>query len=107
VEGINLTIFGSNVNSIREELESGISFIRIYPNPVIEDLQVRAFSMASADVNINVIDVTGRSYYSHHEKLETGFNQIQIPAATLPAGIYLLIMQPEGSAQAITGKFIK
>jgi hypothetical protein len=74
---------------------------------VIEDLQVRAFSPVSADVNINVIDVTGRSYYSHHEKLEPGFNQILIPAVSLPAGVYLMVMQPEGSAQPVTGKFIK
>jgi PKD repeat protein len=107
VEGINLTIFGSNVNGIQEELESGITFIRIYPNPVIENLQVRVFSPATAEVDINVIDVTGRSFYSHHEKLETGFNQIIIPAASLPAGVYLLIMKPEGSTQSITGKFIK
>lgn len=107
VEGINLTIFGSNVNSIGEELERGITFIRIYPNPVIEDLQVRAFSPASVNVDISVIDVTGRSYYSHHEKLETGFNQVLIPAASLPAGVYLLVMQPEGSALPISGKFIK
>jgi hypothetical protein len=107
VEGINLTIFGGNVNGIREELENGISFIRIYPNPVIDNLQVRAFSPSSADVDINVIDVTGRSYYSHHEKLEPGFNQILIPAVSLPAGVYLMVMQPEGSAQPVTGKFIK
>lgn len=107
VEGINLTIFGSNVSGIREGLEWGISFIRLYPNPVIEDLHVRAFFPISAHVNINVIDVTGRSYYLHDEMFETGFNQILIPAASLPAGFYLLIMQPEGSAQAITGKFIK
>ncbi|MCK9399315.1 MAG: PKD domain-containing protein [Bacteroidales bacterium] len=106
-EGINLTIFGSNVYGIQEVLEKGISFIRIYPNPVIEDLHVSAFSPVSAHVDINVVDVTGRSYYSHDEMLETGFNQILIPAASLPAGVYLLIMQPEGSAQRITGKFIK
>lgn len=107
VEGINLTIFGSNVSGIREGLERGISFIQIYPNPVIEDLHVRAFSPISAHVDINVIDVTGRSYYLRDEMLEKGFNQILIPAASLPAGVYLLIMQPEGSAQPITGKFIK
>jgi len=107
VEGINLTIFGSNVFGIREALERGIFSINMYPNPVMENLHVRVYSPITTHVNIQVCDVTGRSYYFHNEMLKTGINQILIPAASLPAGVYLLIMQPEGSVQPIIGKFIK
>jgi len=107
VEGINLTIFGSNVNGISEELERGITFLQIYPNPVIDDLHVRIFSPSSVDVDMKILDVTGRIYYSHREKLQTGFNQMLIPAASLQPGIYFLVMLPERSAQPVTGKFIK
>jgi hypothetical protein len=107
VEGINLTIFGSNVFGIREALERGIFSVNMYPNPVISDLHVRLFSPITTHIAIQVSDVTGRSYYLKDEMLNTGFSQFLIPAASLPAGVYLLIMQPEGSAQPITGKFIK
>lgn len=107
VEGINLTVFGSIHSGIREELEKGIAFIRIYPNPVIENLHVSAFSPALTNININIIDVTGRSYFSRKDKLQTGFNDFFIPAASLPSGLYFLVIQAEGSPQPITGKFIK
>jgi hypothetical protein len=107
VEGINLTVFGSIHSGIREELEKGIAFIRIYPNPVIENLHVSAFSPVFANININIIDVTGRSYFSRYDKLETGFNEIVIPASSLPSGIYFLVIRAEGNVQPITGRFIK
>jgi len=107
VEGINLTIFGSNAFGIQEALEKGIFTFHVYPNPVIEDLHVRIFSPTSTHVDIKVVDVTGRSYYFQNEMLETGFNHILIPATFLPAGVYILIVQPEGKARAMSGKFMK
>jgi PKD repeat protein len=107
VDGINLTIFGSIHSGIFEVLEKGITYIRIYPNPVIDNLQISAFSPVSADVVFNVIDITGRSYCSYHDKLQTGFNEIQIPASSLPSGFYLLIIQAEGSSPTMAGKFVK
>lgn len=107
VEGINLTIFGSNVFGLREALERGVFSISLYPNPVFNDLHVRVFSPVTTHVAIHVSDVTGRDYYLHDEILKTGCNQFLIPAASLPSGIYLLVIQPEGSARPITGKFIK
>lgn len=107
VEGINLTVFGSIHSGVREELEKGIAFIRIYPNPVQDVVHVSAYSPSLANVDINIIDVTGRSYFSQHDRLQTGFNDILIPTASLPSGFYLLVIQPEGSSQPITGKFLK
>jgi hypothetical protein len=74
---------------------------------VIDNLQISAFSPVSADVVFNVIDITGRSYCSYHDKLQTGFNEIQIPASSLPSGFYLLIIQAEGSSPTMAGKFVK
>jgi hypothetical protein len=107
VEGINLTVFGSIHSGVREELEKGIAFIRIYPNPVHDVLNVSAYSPSLANVDINIIDVTGRSYFSQHDRLQTGFNDILIPAASLPSGFYILVIQAEGASHPITGKFLK
>jgi hypothetical protein len=105
VEGINLTVFGSIHSGVREQLEKGIAFIRIYPNPVHDVLHVSAYSPYSANVDINIIDVTGRSYFAQHDRLQTGFNDILIPTDSLPSGFYLFVIQAEGSSHPITGKF--
>lgn len=107
VEGINLTVFGSNINIIPEGVDNGISLTRIYPNPVKEDLHIKVFSGISAPVDLKVIDVTGRIYYNATEIVKTGFNQILVPAASLPSGVYLLTLQMQGSYLPVTAKFIK
>ena len=107
VEGINLTIFGSNANIIPEGFDNGISVIRIYPNPVMDDLHIRVYSGIFATVDFKVIDITGRNFFSKTEDVQTGFNQILIPAASLPAGVYLLILQAHGTYLPVTTKFVK
>lgn len=107
ISGINLTVFGSVHSGIREDLPDGMTFIRIYPNPVIDFLQVRVFSPVNAGVDLNVIDLAGRSYYSNKTELQRGINEIVISAASFQPGVYILIIQPEGSIHALTGKFIK
>jgi PKD repeat protein len=107
VEGINLTVFGSNVNFIPEDFTDGLLLTSIYPNPVKETLHIRVFSSISAPVFVNVTDVTGKSYCRFAGIFETGFNQMLIPTSFLPAGVYLLILQPQGNYVPVTAKFIK
>jgi len=107
VEGINLTVFGSNVNMIPEGYDNGIFLTQIYPNPVKDDLHIKLYSGISSPVDIKIIDVTGRNYYSLTENVETGFSHILIPAASIPPGVYLLILQTRDSYLPVTAKFIK
>lgn len=106
-EGINLTVFGSNANIIPEGYENGISFAQIYPNPIREDLCLKLYSGISAPVGVKIFDLTGKCYYNLLNTIEKGFCQITIPAASLPSGIYLLILQPQGHYPPVTAKFIK
>jgi hypothetical protein len=107
VEGINLTIFGSNVSEIPDAYDKGISMVRIYPNPVKETLQVRLYSGTSAPVVFKITDITGKVHLSLTENLESGFNQVLIPVNSLSSGIYLLIIQLHGSYLPVTAKIIK
>jgi PKD repeat protein len=107
VEGINLTVFGSNVNFIPEETSHGLILLRIYPNPIQDHLKISLFSVISGPAGIAMNDVTGKVCYSTIKKLETGFNDIIIPASNLQKGIYLLVIQPQGSHQPVTAKFVK
>ena len=107
VEGINLTVFGSNTNFIHEDPGQGISLLRIYPNPIMDNVHICLFTVISGPVGIKLTDVNGRDQYSTTIKLESGYNDISIPATNLPKGLYLLMLQPQGSYQPVTAKFVK
>jgi PKD repeat protein len=107
IEGINLTIFGSNANFIAEGFEKGLFLTRIYPNPVQDNLHISFYSGISAPVGIKIIDVTGKSYFSSTGKFETGINDVLIPVNSLPAGIYLIVLQTQGNYLPVTAKFVK
>jgi hypothetical protein len=106
-DGINLTVFGSNQNFIPEGTDNSVSLNRVYPDPVKDNLHIKVYSGISSPVDIRVIDVTGKCFYQHAEKIEPGYSQVIIPAADLPSGIYLLILQPQGIRLPVTAKFIK
>jgi hypothetical protein len=107
VEGINLTIFGSNANNIPEGFKKGIALTRIYPNPVKDKLHIRIYSDISSPIGIKIMDVTGKIHFSEYGTFETGLNEIIIPIEDFTPGIYLLMLQPQGNFTPVTAKFIK
>lgn len=107
VEGLNLTIFGSGTNMIPEEFNQAVALVRIFPNPVKDNLTAGVYSGISAPVIVKIIDTAGKIYYSKAEQFEKGFTQITIPVSGLPQGIFVLIMQPEGNYLPVTAKFIR
>ena len=107
IEGINLTIFGSNANFIAEEFENGLYLTRIYPNPVMETLHISLYSGISATIGIRIVDVNGKVQYSTTGKFETGLNEVLVPVGSLPSGIYLVILQAQGNYTPVTARFVK
>jgi hypothetical protein len=108
VEGLNLTIFGSNASYIPEVPDQGMTFVKLYPNPVKDELNVRFFSQVKSPVEISIKDVSGRELFRQAQKLETGFTQLTIPVGTLPAGMFILSVSPIGGNYVpLTAKFIK
>jgi hypothetical protein len=107
VEGINLTIFGSNANYIDEGYANGISLTRIFPNPVSDNLNISFYSGISSPASIKIIDITGKVSYNQSGTFETGLNEIRIPVKDLPDGVHLLIIQTMGNHLPVTAKFVK
>lgn len=107
IEGINLTIFGSNVNFIPENINDGICLTRIYPNPAKDYMHISLYSAISANIGIRITDITGKVMISRTGKFETGFNDILIPVQELSTGIYFLVLQAEGNYLPVTAKFVK
>lgn len=106
-ENINLVIFGSNVQGIPEEVVSGLTILPVYPNPAIDELNVRISSPDNYTLNLMISDLAGRTYEKLDVKVVPGLNLLTIPVASLPKGVYFIRLNPSASFLPVTGKFIK
>jgi hypothetical protein len=106
-DGINLTIFGGNIYGVPEDLSKGLSVARIYPNPIRESLNAEIYSHSDQPVKLTITDTPGKTYYSSPVELQTGISYVRIPVASLPPGLYLLSVIPEGNTFPVMVKFIK
>jgi len=107
VEGINLTIFGGNPSLIPEGFTDGIKLTRVYPNPAKEKIHIGLYTAISEPIGVKVVDISGKSHFSTYGRFEKGFNEIIVPTGSLPAGLYIIILQPEGNYLPVTAKFVK
>ena len=107
VEGINLTIFGGNPSSVPEGFENGIKVTRVYPNPAKEKIHIGLYTSISAPIGVKVVDISGKTHFSTYGRFEKGFNEIIVPTGSLPAGLYVIILQPQGNYQPVTAKFVR
>lgn len=80
------------------------SFI-LYPNPVIDKLQISYESLKAGSAQIEVIDVQGKVLIRQFISGQNGINHAVIPVAQLQGGLYICILQNEGKLETI--KFIK
>lgn len=72
--------------------------VAIYPNPANNQANLQLTLSQSADVQVNVVDVTGRLIYTVAEAgLHSGANNIAIPTNTFAAGTYNVIINSNGS----------
>jgi PKD repeat protein len=68
-------------------LDKGIG---LYPNPASKAVTVQFVLGASADVTINLLDVTGRLLVQQEQHLDAGEQSLAIDIEQLPAGTYLI-----------------
>ena len=86
-----------------EEIASNISEVKVYPNPVQNDLNVELIgSMNDDHYTIDIYDVTGNTL----QRINMTSNKITIPVQNLPSGYYLVHCRKNGIRFA-TEKFIK
>jgi len=107
VAGLNLTVFGSNANFIPDGPEIQTAMVRIFPNPVSQEITAGIFSAVSAQTSIKILDISGREYFNALKQLEKGYQQFSIPASALPPGMFILLVQPEGNYMPVSAKFVK
>lgn len=82
----------------RQEAGQSIEW-RLYPNPGSGVLNVEAVSLeeeAGGMIRVRVLDVAGRSYYTHGGNLDS---RLRLELNTLPAGVYYIEIVAAGHRQ--------
>ena len=78
-------------------LSASISDLSVFPNPLSDQLSVQVSLRESADISLEIIDITGRQVYTLPvEKHNTGTVSKQINTSSLPDGCYLLKLSVNG-----------
>jgi hypothetical protein len=83
----------------------GNSNIVIYPNPVVDQLQISYKSIEAGNVQIGIIDMQGKVLYRQTLISQIGINHLLIPVSQLSKGIYVCRLQSDNKTEII--KFIK
>lgn len=78
--------------------------LEIFPNPVIDQLQVKIPESLSSINSIEVTDLYGRMLY--REKLENNQRQLNLNTSDYSPGVYLIHVHI-GDNQRVVSKFIK
>lgn len=107
IDATDGSIVSAQQSSVAQALSveevSGISTIKIYPNPAKDNLNI-SFEAGNGDYDITVTDLLGRSVINKTYTGVFGFQNIQLPVSNLNAGHYLLNIN-DGNA-SYSSKFI-
>ena len=95
---------GDGLEGRSEEIAKEMQ-LQIAPNPVQTDLQIRLEQAQAQAVQIQILDMTGRSLRSIEQESEIGDNQWTISIGELPAGLYYLQVRSAESVKVLS--FVK
>ncbi len=62
----------------------------VYPNPFVDQVNMDLFTEDGAQVTWNIYDITGKVVLSGSESITTGYSTLNIDAANLAKGVYML-----------------
>ena len=83
----------------------GNNKVKLYPNPVINQLQINYESTEPGKIQIEIIDMHGKVWDQLIQSSQSGTNHASISLVQLPAGLYLFSLQSSNKHKII--KFIK
>lgn len=88
-------------------MSSSLQVQRISPNPVRDEANLTLNTSRAMEVGVQVVSITGSKVYSREKILLTkGTQTIQIPAASLDPGMYIVRIISEKETVAVV-KFVK
>jgi GEVED domain/Secretion system C-terminal sorting domain len=84
---------------VKLKFDDAMRFVT-YPNPVRDLLHVNLFALSSQNIQLQLVDITGRLVYKDLVSVVKGDNEITISTKALSKGIYILSVK-SGSSQVL------
>ena len=107
VEDVHILASESLISTGIEEFDFDAAISEVYPNPVQGNAAV-AFNLDQAvNVDISVVDLTGRTISTRSVSVSNGENTIRIDTEDLLNGYYFLQIQDVDRSFSITRKFMR
>ncbi|MEA3504119.1 MAG: T9SS type A sorting domain-containing protein [Bacteroidota bacterium] len=89
-----------------EENNNSIKMDNIYPNPVIDNVNININSKDNQQINIIIFNEIGQSVTNTQQSVQIGNNLLDINTSDLPHGLYQLIIRDK-NGNTVNKKFIK
>jgi hypothetical protein len=93
----NGEIRGNLTRTLCNDITSGISAfgttevsVKLFPNPAADVANLDITLSGQADVNVQLVDITGRSLWTKSVALTGGSNRVTIPTDALVKGVYFV-----------------
>jgi PKD repeat protein len=102
---VNFEVGSSYVMFTNTENIQSISGVSVFPNPVLNALNLQVQADKTLDANISVVTLTGQVLINEARTFTNGFNNVSIVSSNLPTGIYMVRVQTNEGV--ITQKFVK
>jgi PKD repeat protein len=107
-EGIQLKVYNHEVTGIAPVQDNnGITFGKIYPNPVTEDFQFRVLSPSVLRINADILTLTGEPILMKNIDIVQGINLLTLPLRNITSGMYFLVVKSMEGRILNTQKIIK
>ncbi len=78
-----------------------VTDVKLFPNPVIQDLLLKVQSSAEQKEVLTILDGTGRVVSSEAIWLREGMNHIHVPMAIFKSGVYVIKLQEAQKSMTI------
>ncbi len=102
-EGFTLNVQNPNANAVQEVVAN--NELALWPNPVLDELNVAVVSGMIGLVTVTITDLDGRTVQTERTSLGGGRSQLRIATGGLDAGMYLLRIT-DGSVN-LSQRFVK
>jgi PKD repeat protein len=82
-----------------------VSDVVLYPNPAVDEMAVEMYLASSADLNVRIVDLSGKEIEAHRIQGQSGQNVVLLDVANLAQGMYMV--EIIGAGAAVVKPFMK
>ena len=93
--------YGKYTTSGINEMNDVARFIAVYPNPSNEVAGIELDLIDRSDVTLNLVNSLGQTVYTSSKSLDAGIQKIEVPTATLSAGLYFINVNVDGISKTL------